>query len=169
MTRTDTGSDPRAARRKLPVGIQTFRTIREDGCYYVDKTAYVQRLADEGEHHFLSRPRRFCESLLLDTIKELFEGRRRPRRRAGLPAGVSEPEVRRSLNESLLRALAPEPSRWSRPRSGKAEGVEAGIPSLLDSVVRSAGPPADAACRAGLAIGREWAQWSAASAGAAQR
>ena len=51
----------------------------------------------------------------------------------------------------------------------KAEGVEAGIPTLLDSVVRSAGPPADAACRAGFAIGREWAQWSAASAGAAQR
>ena len=74
MTRTETGSDPRTARRKLPIGIQTFREIREDGCYYVDKTAYVQRLADEGKHYFLSRPRRFGKSLLLDTIKELFEG-----------------------------------------------------------------------------------------------
>ena len=60
---------------------------------------------------------------------------------------------------------------WHRlQRSGmlweKAEGVEAGIPSLLDSAVRSAGPPADAAYQAGFAIGREWAQWSAASAGA---
>ena len=74
MTRTDTGSDPGAAQRKLPIGIQTFRTVREDGCYYVDKTAYVRRLADEGKHYFLSRPRRFGKSLLLDTIKELFEG-----------------------------------------------------------------------------------------------
>ncbi len=74
MTRMETGSDPRTARRKLPIGIQTFRTIREDGCYYVDKTAYVQRLADEGTHYFLSRPRRFGKSLLLDTLKELFEG-----------------------------------------------------------------------------------------------
>ena len=61
-------------RRKLPIGIQTFRRIREDGCYYVDKTAYVQRLLDEGTHYFLSRPRRFGKSLFLDTCKELFEG-----------------------------------------------------------------------------------------------
>ena len=61
-------------RRKLPIGIQTFREIREDGCYYVDKTAYVQRLLDEGKHYFLSRPRRFGKSLFLDTCKELFEG-----------------------------------------------------------------------------------------------
>ena len=61
-------------RRKLPIGIQTFREIREEGCYYVDKTAYVQRLLDEGKHYFLSRPRRFGKSLFLDTCKELFEG-----------------------------------------------------------------------------------------------
>ena len=48
MTHTD--ADPHAggaARRKLPIGIQTFRKIREDGCYYVDKTARAQRLVDE--------------------------------------------------------------------------------------------------------------------------
>ena len=61
-------------RRKLPIGIQTFRRIREDDCYYVDKTAYIQRLLDEGTHYFLSRPRRFGKSLFLDTCKELFEG-----------------------------------------------------------------------------------------------
>ena len=61
-------------RRRLPIGIQTFRTIREDGCYYVDKTAYIRRLADEGRHCFLSRPRRFGKSLFLDTLKEAFEG-----------------------------------------------------------------------------------------------
>ncbi len=61
-------------RRKLPIGIQTFRKIREDHCYYVDKTAYIARLVDEGTHYFLSRPRRFGKSLFLDTLKELFEG-----------------------------------------------------------------------------------------------
>ena len=60
-------------RRRLPIGIQTFRTIREDGCYYVDKTAHIRRLLDEGTHYFLSRPRRFGKSLFLDTCKELFE------------------------------------------------------------------------------------------------
>ena len=61
-------------KRKLPIGIQTFRTIREDGYYYVDKTAHVWKLVSEGTHYFLSRPRRFGKSLLVDTLKELFEG-----------------------------------------------------------------------------------------------
>ena len=61
-------------KRRLPIGIQTFREVREDNCYYVDKTAYIRRLLDEGKHFFLSRPRRFGKSLLLDTLKELFEG-----------------------------------------------------------------------------------------------
>ena len=64
-------------RKKLPIGIQTFAKIREDDAYYyVDKTPQILRLLDEGSHYFLSRPRRFGKSLLLDTIAELFEGRR---------------------------------------------------------------------------------------------
>ena len=61
-------------RHKLPIGIQTFREIREEGCYYVDKTHHIRRLVDVGKHYFLSRPRRFGKSLFLDTLKELFEG-----------------------------------------------------------------------------------------------
>ena len=61
-------------RRRLPIGIQTFRKIREENYYYVDKTAHIRRLMDEGTHYFLSRPRRFGKSLFLDTLKELFEG-----------------------------------------------------------------------------------------------
>ena len=61
-------------RRRLPIGIQTFRTLRERDCYYVDKTAHVRALLTEGTHYFLSRPRRFGKSLFLDTLKELFEG-----------------------------------------------------------------------------------------------
>ena len=51
-------------RRQLPIGIQSFRTLREAGCYYVDKTPLIHRLATEGRHYFLSRPRRFGKSLL---------------------------------------------------------------------------------------------------------
>ena len=60
-------------RLRLPIGIQTFRELRERGCYYVDKTAHIRKLIDDGKHYFLSRPRRFGKSLLLDTLKELFE------------------------------------------------------------------------------------------------
>jgi len=61
-------------RKKLPIGIQTFSKIREEGCYYVDKTPLILRLIEEGTHYFLSRPRRFGKSLMIDTIAELFEG-----------------------------------------------------------------------------------------------
>ena len=61
-------------RRRLPLGIQNFRELRELDCYYVDKTAYVKRLLDEGKYYFLSRPRRFGKSLFLDTLGELFAG-----------------------------------------------------------------------------------------------
>ena len=47
--------------------------VRQD-CYYVDKTAFIERLLRGGTHYFLSRPRRFGKSLFLDTLKELFEG-----------------------------------------------------------------------------------------------
>ena len=62
------------ARRKLPIGIQTFRRIREGGYYYVDKTPFLGRLIDGGTHYFLSRPRRFGKSLFVDTLRELFKG-----------------------------------------------------------------------------------------------
>jgi len=61
-------------RRKLPIGIQTFRKLREEDCYYVDKTAFTLRLIEQGSHYFLSRPRRFGKSLFLDTLAELFAG-----------------------------------------------------------------------------------------------
>ena len=69
-----TGYDQPVARRRLPIGMQTFRELREQDCYYVDKTAHIRRLLAEGKHYFLSRPRRFGKSLFLDTLKELFEG-----------------------------------------------------------------------------------------------
>ncbi|MBE0506137.1 MAG: ATP-binding protein [Marinospirillum sp.] len=65
----------KVARKKLPIGIQTFADIREDGYYYVDKTPHIHRLVEEGKYYFLSRPRRFGKSLLLDTIDCLFSGR----------------------------------------------------------------------------------------------
>ena len=52
--------------KKLPIGIQTFREIREEGYYYVDKTGFARHLIDQGKYYFLSRHRRFGKSLLLD-------------------------------------------------------------------------------------------------------
>lgn len=61
---------------KYPIGIQSFKSLREEGFCYVDKTALVHKLAAEGKYYFLSRPRRFGKSLLLSTMKAYFLGQR---------------------------------------------------------------------------------------------
>ena len=63
--------------RRYPIGTQTFSILRERGDIYVDKTAYVYRLAHStARYFFLSRPRRFGKSLLVSTLRAYFEGRR---------------------------------------------------------------------------------------------
>ena len=60
--------------KRLPIGIQNFRKIIDGGYVYVDKTRYVYDLLNDSNYYFLSRPRRFGKSLLLDTIAEAFSG-----------------------------------------------------------------------------------------------
>ena len=70
---------------KYPIGIQNFESLRNDGYVYVDKTALIYRLVDEGRYYFLSRPRRFGKSLLLSTLEAYLSGKKelsRARRKA---------------------------------------------------------------------------------------
>lgn len=64
-------------KRKLPAGIQSFKVIREQGYVYVDKTDIVWDLVNSGnKYNYLSRPRRFGKSLLVDTLRAYLEGRK---------------------------------------------------------------------------------------------
>ncbi|MBQ7496467.1 MAG: AAA family ATPase, partial [Selenomonas sp.] len=62
--------------RRLPIGVQSFEKMREDGFIYVDKTRYVHELVMNGGQYFLSRPRRFGKSLFLSTLKSYWQGRK---------------------------------------------------------------------------------------------
>ena len=62
--------------KKLPIGIQDFENLRQRNCYYVDKTHIIKKLIDDGYCYFLSRPRRFGKSMIVSTIKRLFEGKK---------------------------------------------------------------------------------------------
>ena len=63
--------------RRLPVGIQSFEEIRKEKYLYVDKTDLVWNLANKGKkYNYLSRPRRFGKSVLVDTLQAYFEGRK---------------------------------------------------------------------------------------------
>ena len=62
--------------KRLPIGIQTLSKIIERNYIYVDKTKIAYDLIQGGEYYFLSRPRRFGKSLFLDTLKDVFEGKK---------------------------------------------------------------------------------------------
>lgn len=62
--------------RRFPAGVQSFSVIREGNYAYVDKTALMYRLIDQGVPVFLSRPRRFGKSLLISTLEAYFLGHR---------------------------------------------------------------------------------------------
>ena len=62
---------------KYPIGIQDFKSIIEGGYVYVDKTAFIYKLAKEGKVYFLSRPRRFGKSLLISTLEYYFKGEKK--------------------------------------------------------------------------------------------
>jgi len=60
----------------LPIGVQSFKDLREKGFLYVDKTEYLFRLANSSKVYFLSRPRRFGKSLFLSTSAAYFRGQK---------------------------------------------------------------------------------------------
>jgi len=62
--------------RKLPIGVQSFKDLREKGFLYVDKTEYLFQLISNSKVYFLSRPRRFGKSLFLSTLAAYFRGQK---------------------------------------------------------------------------------------------
>ena len=62
--------------RKLPIGVQSFKVLRNDRYLYVDKTKYITQLVTSSRVYFLSRPRRFGKSLFLSTLSAYFLGKK---------------------------------------------------------------------------------------------
>lgn len=62
--------------QRLPLGLQDFRGIIEDGYLYVDKTEHIHRMIAFGKFFFLSRPRRFGKSITIAVLQELYSGSR---------------------------------------------------------------------------------------------
>ena len=62
--------------KKLPIGIQDFEKIRTGDYLYVDKTEVYYNVFNNGVFYFLSRPRRFGKSLMLSTVKYLYQGKK---------------------------------------------------------------------------------------------
>ena len=82
-----------AVKRKYPVGIQSFESIRKEGYVYIDKTPLIYKMITEGVPYFLSRPRRFGKSLLVSTLAAVFEGRRDLFEAFTTEQGIEQPQL----------------------------------------------------------------------------
>ena len=61
---------------RFPLSIQSFEDLRKRNYIYVDKTDYLYRLVNQGKSFFLARPRRFGKSLMCNTLRAYFEGKK---------------------------------------------------------------------------------------------
>ena len=129
--------------RKLPVGIQSFEKIRKEGYLYVDKTDIIWQLANRNKtYNYLSRPRRFGKSVLVDTLeayfmgkKELFEGLKimqletewvkRPVIRLDMSRAGAEPETLRSYLDITFDRLEEEYCITPKPTAKLADRFNA--------------------------------------------
>lgn len=129
--------------RKLPVGIQSFEKIRKDGYLYVDKTDIIWQLANRNKtYNYLSRPRRFGKSVLVDTLeayflgkKELFEGLKimqletewvkRPVVRLDMSRAGAEPDTLRSYLNNIFSQYEEEFSLDPDPTDSLADRFNA--------------------------------------------
>ena len=129
--------------RKLPVGIQSFEKIRKEGYLYVDKTDIIWQLANRNKtYNYLSRPRRFGKSVLVDTLeayfmgkKELFEGLKimqletewvkRPVIRLDMSRAGAEPETLRSYLDITFDRLEKEYGITPKPTAQLADRFNA--------------------------------------------
>ena len=129
--------------RRLPVGIQSFEKIRKGGYLYVDKTDIVWQLANTDKtYNYLSRPRRFGKSVLVDTLesyflgkKELFEGLKimemekewvkRPVIRLDMSRAGAEPDTLRSYLNNIFREYEKEYSLAPNPTDSLADRFNA--------------------------------------------
>ena len=129
--------------RRLPVGIQSFEEIRKEGYLYVDKTDIIWQLAQKGKkYNYLSRPRRFGKSVLVDTLEayftgknELFEGLKimqmekewvkRPVIRLDMSRAGAEPNTLRSYLNNIFRQYEKEYSLVPNPTDSLADRFNA--------------------------------------------
>ena len=63
----------RIYRKRIPYGMQNFEAIREEDCYYVDKTPFIEDIEDSNKYFFYIRPRRFGKTLTLSMLEHYYD------------------------------------------------------------------------------------------------
>ena len=139
----------------LPIGIQSFANLRQNGYLYVDKTERLLNLVEAGERYFLSRPRRFGKSLTLSTLDAMFSGHaelfedlaaeawvreqaKRPSPVLRLDMSTMKTDTASDLEKALIGRLRRTAKKFQLTSSG--ETLEETFGDLLEDLFETYGP-----------------------------
>ncbi|MFZ4428400.1 MAG: AAA family ATPase, partial [Saprospiraceae bacterium] len=123
--------------KKLPLGLQDFRKIIENGFFYMDKTEYIFRIASTPGAYFLSRPRRFGKSITVATLHELYSGSQELFKGLWIADkwdwNKKHPVIRLSLKDvNFEQRGLEEPLAERIQEAGSWQGIELKAPSARD-------------------------------------
>ena len=59
--------------KRIPYGMMNFVAVREDNCYYVDKTRFIEKVEKANKYFFFIRPRRFGKSLTMSMLRHYYD------------------------------------------------------------------------------------------------
>jgi hypothetical protein len=123
--------------KKLPLGLQDFRKIIENGFFYMDKTEYIFRIASTPGAYFLSRPRRFGKSITIATLHELYSSSQELFKGLWIADkwdwNKKHPVIRLSLKDvNFEQRGLEEPLAERIQEAGSWQGIELKAPSARD-------------------------------------
>ena len=105
---------------RLPIGIQDFEKLREENCFFVDKTDLLYKLVHSGNGYFFCRPRYFGKTLLISMLDAYFRGRR------DLFEGLAIESMEKEWNGCEVLRVDFSTGLYTEPGT-----IEAGIESIL--------------------------------------
>ena len=67
------GNSAKGKVKRIPYGMMNFIAVREDDCYYVDKTRFIEKVENANKFFFFIRPRRFGKSLTMSMLRHYYD------------------------------------------------------------------------------------------------
>ena len=113
-------------KKRIPIGFEDFKEIREENLYFVDKTMMIQELLDGSKVTLLTRPRRFGKTLNLSMVRRFFEDERTTEGEKIDNRGLFEGLAIMGAGETYLAHMGQYPVITLSLKSGKQDNYEIG-------------------------------------------
>ena len=122
-------------KKRIPIGFEDFKEIREENLYFVDKTMMIQELLDGSKVTLLTRPRRFGKTLNLSMVRRFFEDERTTEGEKIDNRGLFEGLAIMGAGETYLAHMGQYPVITLSLKSGKQDNYDLSYTMLKRQIV----------------------------------